>query len=995
MEYTLDWLKDPEIFAVGRLPAHSDHRIYASTREADADKTSLVQSLNGTWKFFYAPTTSQRKPDFYRETFSTASFDGIQVPGHLELQGYGRPQYLNTMYPWEGGELLRPPHIPRENPVGYYVRYFDLEKSLQGSRVCISFQGVATAFYLWLNGAFVGYSEDAFTPAEFDLTDLVREKGNRLCVAVFKYSTASWLEDQDFWRLTGIFRDVFLYAKPQAHVRDVKIIADYDGEKGIFKADLDIEGVCRASAILADSLGNILFSCDASEPITETLEGVAPWSAESPALYTFTVILTGKNGGEIEVARTSVGFRRFELKDGIMCLNGRRLLFKGVNRHEFDCERGRAITKEDMLFDILLLKQNNFNAVRTSHYPNQSLWYRLCDEYGIYLIDEANLETHGTWEVFEGGKPIWNVPASDRAWLPACLNRAKSMYERDKNHASVLIWSCGNESYCGEDIAAMPAYFRDVDPTRLVHYEGITRVPGRPYDHIADMESRMYPKPWEIEEFLKENPHRAYISCEYMHAMGNSLGGLHEYTSLADKYPTYQGGFIWDYIDQALETTRCDGTPFLAYGGDFGDRPCDYAFCGNGVLYADRVPSPKLQEIRTLYSNIQMHIEYGVLTVQNQNLFVDTADVMFEARLERNGVSVQSYSFSLLIAPGESKTETLKFARPVEAGEYVCHVRALTAKSQKWVGKGHEIAFAQEAFEIDGAAPKASVQKPHVVLGDTVLGVHSRDYHILFDKKQGGLVSLRHHDYECLADIPRVSFWRALTDNDRGAGEFQNLAPWYAAGKFATCKGVTWQERDNTLQVQYTYRAAGIPLDYTITYIAYNDGTLGVRVAYPGLANAPDLPVLALDCKLPRELSQFSYYGLGPAENYIDRCKGARLGLWHSTADENMARYLVPQECGNRMGVRCLSVYDAAGHGLTFSKAEKPFEASVLPYSAYELENAQHQDELPMPRYTWVRLCAKQMGVGGDDSWGAPVHKTYRISSGEPLELQFRISFWK
>ena len=443
MKYTLDWLTNPEVFAVNRIAAHSDHRIYANHFEADADNSSLIQNLNGTWKFAWAKNPSEWQQKFYEESESTDNFDNIQVPGHMELQGYGKPQYVNTIYPWEGKEHLRPPFISeKDNPVGSYVRYFDLNDALKNKRVFISFQGVETAMYVWLNGEFIGYSEDSFTPSEFELTPYIHEKDNKLAVAVFKRSSASWLEDQDFWRFSGIFRDVFLYAAPSAHVRDMRVIADYDGTNGIFSATLDIAGKCSVKSILTDENGTVIAESNEKESVNRTIENSKPWSAEIPNLYTFTVILTDESGNEIEVSRTKVGFRRFELKNGIMCLNGKRIIFKGINRHEFDAKTGRAITKEDMLFDIRFMKKNNINAVRTCHYPNNSLWYQLCDAYGIYLIDETNLETHGTWQKLGATDPSWNVPGSLPEWKEAVLDRAKSMYERDKNHASVLIWSC-------------------------------------------------------------------------------------------------------------------------------------------------------------------------------------------------------------------------------------------------------------------------------------------------------------------------------------------------------------------------------------------------------------------------------------------------------------------------------------------------------------------------------------------------------------------------
>lgn len=993
MKYTLNWLANPEVFAVNRIAAHSDHKIYANINEADADHSSLFQNLNGTWKFSWAKNPSERKADFFIKDYSTNDFDDIQVPGHIELQGYGKPQYVNTMYPWEGQEYLRPPFISKkDNPVGSYVRYFDLNDPLKNKRVFISFQGVETAIYVWLNGEFIGYSEDSFTPSEFELTSYIKESGNKLCVEVYKRSSASWLEDQDFWRFSGIFRDVYLYAVPSAHVRDMKVNADFDGSNGILSVSLDIEGKCNTKTILTDNNGNVVAESD--ETVNWTIENATPWSAEIPNLYTFTVILTDENGKEIEVSRTKVGFRRFELKNGLMCLNGKRIIFKGINRHEFNVKTGRVITKEDMLFDIQFMKRNNINAVRTCHYPNNSLWYQLCDEYGIYLIDEANLETHGTWQKLGETEPSWNIPASLPEWKEAVLDRARSMYERDKNHASVLIWSCGNESYCGDDIAAMSEYFRSVDPTRLVHYEGVTRVPDNKYDHITDMESRMYAKPQEVEEYLKQNTNRPYISCEYMHAMGNSLGGLSLYTDLEDKYEAYQGGFIWDYIDQAIEMINDDGKKVLAYGGDFEDRASDYGFCTNGIVYADRTYSPKVQEVKALYSNIRMSIKNGHLTVENRNLFADTSSLQFIARLEKNGIILKSDTFSLNIAAGETKIVKLSIDTIDNAGEYVFHVSAVLANNQLWADAGHEVAFAQEVFEIkDSSIPNKNFTKPTIVYGDVIIGVHGENFSMMFDKKEGGISSLKYNGFEYITYPPKVSFWRAMTDNDKGAGESTNFAQWYTAGKFAKFETVSHTEHENSIEVTFTYKTACIPaFKYVVTYTAYCDGRLGINVSYPGVEGMPDMPVLALDFKMKKQLSKFSYYGMGPYENYIDRNKGAKLGVWESTASENLSGYLNPQECGNRTGVRTLNVSDDAGHGLTFSKTHVPFEMSVLPYSAYELENAMHMEELPNVRYTWVRIAAKQMGVGGDDSWGAPVHEEYRIKADKPIKLEFIIS---
>ncbi len=626
------------------------------------------------------------------------------------------------------------------------------------------------------------------------------------------------------------------------------------------------------------------------------------------------------------------------------------------------------------------MKQNNINAVRTCHYPNNSLWYRLCDEYGIYLIDETNLETHGANEI---------VPASDPQWLAAVLDRAKSMYERDKNHASILIWSCGNESHCGDDIAAMAAYFHETDKTRLVHYEGVFW--NRKYDHITDMESRMYAKPHEIAEYLKNAPKKPYISCEYMHAMGNSLGGMKLYTDLEDKFDAYQGGFIWDYIDQALYK---DG--MLVYGGDFDDRQSDYGFCTNGIVYADRSYSPKVQEAKQLYSNIRMSIKKGVLTVENRNLFIDTSSYIFKIALEKEGEILGTEEHHLTIAAGETGSVKIGLAIPENGGEYVLTASAVLADDTIWADKGHEISFAQKIVKTPESKAETTSAKAEIVYGDFSVGVHGEGFSMLFDKREGGISSLIYSGTEYITRAPKISFWRAMTDNDTGAGYPFAMAQWQIAGKCAKQIGFDTKENADSLDVTYTFVAPTVPaFEYKVTYTAYFDGRLGVKADYPGVKGMADMPVFAMDFKLKKQYDAFTFYGMGPDENYIDRNNGARLGVYTSNAQDNFTKYLNPQECGNRTGVRYVNVYNENGTGLNFTATENPFEMSVLPYSAYELDNALHREESPEPTYTWVRIAAKQMGVGGDDSWGAPVHQEFKISAEEPMTLCFEMDIKK
>ena len=982
MKPTLEWLANPEIYEVNREKAHSDHTY--TTKGGN-----LRQSLNGTWKFNYTEHPDSRPADFYKTDFDVTSFDDIIVPGHIQLQGYDKPQYVNTQYPWEGHEQLVPPQIPKKrNPVGSYVKFFDVDKELLGKETFISFQGVETAIYVWLNGEFVGYSEDSFTPSEFNITPYLKEKNNKLAVEVYRYSTASWLEDQDFWRFSGIFRDVYLYAVPEIHVRDMKVIADYDYENGngILATELDIIGDSdyEIKLTLTDKNGIKVYEGNTAN-VSASIPDIMPWSAEQPNLYTITAEISS-DSEIIETAETKIGFRTFELKDGIMCLNGKRIVFKGINRHEWNAEGGRVVTEDDMLWDIRFMKQNNINAVRTCHYPNNSLWYQLCDEYGIYLIAETNLESHGTWQKMGACEPSINVPASLPEWKEACLDRARSMYERDKNHASVLIWSCGNESYCGDDIAAMADYFHEVDSTRLVHYEGV--VWNRKYDHITDMESRMYAKPDEVEEYLKQNTGKPYISCEYMHAMGNSLGGMKLYTDLEDKYEAYQGGFIWDYIDQSLYK---DGV--LVYGGDFDDRASDYGFCTNGIVYADRTYSPKVSEAKRLYSNIRMSLENGVLTVENRNLFTDTSGYIFKVTLEKEGDILSAEEHRLNISAGEKDSVKIGLEVPENGGEYVLTAYAVLAEDTIWAEKGHEISFAQQIVKTPEITAPMTAHKAEIVYGDFCIGVNGEGFSMQFDKREGGVSSLVYNGVEYITRAPKVSFFRAHTDNDTGAGYPCENAQWQIAGKCAKLLGFETKENADSLEVTFKFLAPTVPsFEYKVTYIAYFDGRLGVKAEYDGVKGLSDMPVFAMDFKMKKQYDKFTFYGMGPDENYIDRNNGARLGVYTLTALENFTKYLNPQECGNRTGVRYVNVYEENGAGLNFTATENPFEMSVLPYNAYELDNAMHRDELPDPTYTWVRIAAKQMGVGGDDSWGAPVHKEFKINSEEAMSLEFIVS---
>ena len=624
MKPKLCWLDDPEVFRVGQLPAHSDHKFYGT-------EGSLYQSLNGTWQFHWSNNAAGRPENFYTETFDASEFDSIQVPCHIELAGYDRIQYINTMYPWEGHLYRRPAYSMKGagaqkgqfseaeyNPVGSYRREFDLDEGLRGRRVCISFEGVEQAAYVWLNGVFIGYAEDSFTPSDFDLTPYVKDRGNVLAVEVHKRSTAAYLEDQDFFRFSGIFRNVTLYAKPVVHVEDlwVKPVLHKDGTSGSLALELKLSKEDAAAELrledytvccrLTDAEGGVLLdrqipACAALIMEPEEIGCVHAWDHNDPYLYQMEIKILAPDGTVTETVPYPVGFRKLALHHGIMELNGKRLIINGVNRHEWNARTGRAVTEEDMRWDMDCFHANHINSVRTCHYPNQIPWYYLCDAEGIYMMAETNLESHGSWQKMGQVEPSWNVPGSRPKWREAVLDRVRTNFETFKNHVSILFWSLGNESYAGDNIRAMQEFLKDKEDGRLVHYEGVFH--NRTYEpEISDMESQMYAPPERIRKYLEGKGSKPFVLCEYMHDMGNSLGGLKAYMDLLDQYERYQGGYIWDFIDQALyRKDEVTGRMVLRYGGDFDDRPSDYEFSGNGIVFADRVTKPAMQEVRYYY----------------------------------------------------------------------------------------------------------------------------------------------------------------------------------------------------------------------------------------------------------------------------------------------------------------------------------------------------------------------------------------------------------
>ena len=1005
-DYSL--VKDPQYFKDGRMDAHSDHTYYRDGEEAQEKETSFRYDLNGIWKFHYARNYGSAILGFEKEEYCCRDWDDIRVPAHIQMEGYDAPQYANVQYPWEGHEDIHPGEIPEHfNPVASYVKYFEVPEEMQGKRLFISFQGAESGIALWLNGHFVGYSEDSFTPSEFELTEYVKEGENKLAAQVFKWTASSWCEDQDFFRFSGIYRDVYLYTVPEVHVYDLQIRAIPDETlsaaaleirtntwgKGTVKITLSKDG----ETVIEDKKaldGEEIYSWKVADPVL--------WSAEDPQLYDLTLEVYNEAGELQEVIPQRVGFRRFEMKDGIMTLNGKRIVFKGVNRHEFSSVSGRHVSEEELRKDLKTMKQNNINAIRTCHYPDASLIYQLCDEYGIYMIDETNLESHGSWDVAEFTKDYtYVVPHDKPEWLDMMLDRANSMYQRDKNHTAILIWSCGNESFGGKDIFEMSQFFRNTDPTRLVHYEGLCH--DRRYNDTSDMESQMYPSVEAIKEFLAKDDSKPFICCEYTHAMGNSCGAMHKYTDLTDTEPKYQGGFIWDYIDQSIYKKDRYGKEFQAYGGDFGERPTDYNFSGNGIAYGgNRDASPKMQEVKFNYQNITAEVSADSVKVINKNLFVNTDIFDCKVTVAKNGKVIHKASLATAVAPLSEGTYALPLAKEEKPGEYAVTVSFHLKEDKAWAEAGHEVAFGQYVYQVE--EPKKTCPEGVKVIRSTHnIGVRGAHFEVLFSVLNGGMVSYKYAGKEMIEAIPKPNFWRAPTDNDCGNLMGMRYGQWKIASMYLSHKDFRQgpygpgnepevEGNEKTVKVTYTYLMPTTPLsECRLSYEVSGDGRVKTTLSYDPVKELGDMPEFGVIFKFNADYDRVEWYGLGEAETYSDRKKGAKLGIYANKVADNIARYMVPQECGAKEEVRWAKVTDRKGRGMLFEMDENngPMMFSALPYTPHEMENAMHPYELPEVHYTVVRVAKDQMGIGGDDSWGARTHEEYLLETDKKMEFSF------
>ncbi len=992
--FTTAWLSNPEVFSVNEQPVGSDHEFFASQQELAEGYTSLVRSLDGNWKAHFAMNPAGAPDALLTGSIMDGGLKDITVPCEFQLANpeWDAPHYVNTQYPWDGHEALKAPEVSETyNPTVTCVKTFHLSlKDLQ-HRIMLHLAGVEAAVLVYMNGREIGYAEDSFTSHTFDVTAAARVGENRLVLRVFKRCSASWIEDQDFWRFSGIHRSVSLHFWPESHLADLRVRTPLTDNYTTAHLDalLTVSGRGgQARATLMDRDGSVLYeetkavSGQAQIQFESVIPGVKLWSAEEPNLYPLTITLTNEMGRVTEVSRTMVGFRQFEMIDKIMCLNGKRIVFHGVNRHEFDCDKGRVVTRELLLKDIRNIKSMNINAVRTSHYPNTTEFYRLCDEYGLYVIDETNIESHGSWSPWHD----WVVPGDKPEWHEVVINRGRSMLQRDKNHACILMWSCGNESWGGCNLFDLSEFFRKNDPTRLVHYEGC--VHDKRYLHTSDMLSHMYMKAADIEKYLKNDPQRPFINCEYIHAMGNSCGGMNEYTALEDKYPMYQGGFIWDYVDQGLRVKGPNGEERFAWGGDFGDRPSDWQFIGNGIVFADRSLTPKAQEVRYLFRDVFLKVGKTGVTVWNRKLFAPLKDYIIRWTVECDMKPIRAGEIILPeIAAGESKHINLPYGKLPMEGQVVLTCYLVLGEDKGILPAGTILSHGQAVYgELTKEAEATEPAK--ITRGDNNIGVRGNGLGVMFENR-GGIISFRDKaGKETLLRMPQLSLFRAQTDNDRGNQYAVRQGIYHMISRYSWQHEVKMEEKDGVTTLTYGFSNMMLKdFEMTVVYTIRRNDEIDVTVNWPGVKDLPDMPALGLSFQLDPRLDLVNYYGMGPESNYIDRRDGAYLG-WHAyEVKDGMTRYFKLQESGSRSGVQSFAVTDCDHHGILITGEN--LEISCHPWTTEEMQGAYHPSDLTGSVRTVLDVAMFRKGVGGDDSWGAPTLSKYCYPAEKPYSFTF------
>ncbi len=987
--------------------------------KGDADGNPWVMSLNGDWKFKWSPDPESRPEEFYRDGFDASGWDTIKVPSNWQMEGYGVPLYVNVTYPFK----VDPPRVMGEppkdftnfddrNPVGSYLRTFTLPADWNGKPVFVQFEGVDSAFYLWVNGEKVGYSQDSRTPAVFNITKYLRAGENTLAVEVYRYCDGSYLEDQDFWRLSGIFRDVNLYTTGTTHMRDVAVHPQLDSDYKDGRLVADVELVNFAGTVwdvdlhlkLYDPDGNEVASTtkrhiqvDADPVIVRTeplyIESPKKWSAETPNLYRASVELTGRQGETLEANSFPVGFRTVEIEDGQLKVNGQPILVKGVNRHEHDPETGHYVSKESMLEDIKLMKQLNVNTVRTCHYPDHPYWYELCDKLGLYVIDEANIESHGM-----GYGPA--SLAKQPSWGPAHLDRIKNMQGRDKNHPSVIVWSMGNEAGNGVNFENGYAWLKRTDPSRPVQYERAEE--GR--DSNSDIVCPMYARIPRLRDYGSKPQTRPMILCEYAHAMGNSIGNLQDYWDVIEASPVLQGGCIWDWVDQGLWK---DAPPndrgikrFLAYGGDFGDKPNDGNFCCNGVIAPDRQLNPHAWEVKKVYQEIKVSpidAERGLVQVANKHSFANLDRFEGKWTLRVDGKTVATGDLGALDVPaGESREAKIDLPK-IDGGEALLTVSFHLPEDTEWADAGHTVAWDQFAVTGDYTTNEAAASAPlKMNETDEAIQVVGDDFAVGFDKTGGSIFSYQIDGKEMLAEPLVPNFNKVPNDNQRAQNIYKkDFGPWRTAAERRQKTVVGATEANGRVIVATSYSLPNTPSGrIELYYTVANDGSVDVAAEFTSdqRDEKPLLPRFGVMFAVPRQVDQVAWYGRGPFETYWDRKSGGEIGIYESTVDGMPFDYVRSQDNGNRSDVRWFAISDESGTGLKIEAIGEPVNFSVLPYTLDDLMQAKHPHDLPRREFNTVFIDSNLHGVGGDNSWGARTHREYTLPGNEPHKLRFRLS---
>ncbi len=994
-------IEDPSVLSVNAREPRASVFPFADSAVAvqyrrSADPNYL--SLNGKWRFNWSENPGVRPMDFYKEAFDVDAWPEIEVPSDWQMKGYGIPIYTNVKYPFE----QNPPYIQQHfNPVGSYRRVFDLPKDWVGEQIILHFGGVNSAFFVWVNGKKAGFGKGSKTPREFDITRLVREGSNTLAVEVYRWNDGSYLEDQDMWRLSGIEREVFLYKEPRLHLKDLfaKASLDETYTDGKLVVEAAFGGKLKKGEVhfsLSDPEGRIVFEQHSQVQkavlIETIISEVKPWTAEHPHLY--ELILTVETGGQKAWYHQKVGFRTVEIKKGQLMVNGRPIYLKGVNRHEHDEKDGHVVTREDMLADIILMKEHNINAVRTSHYPNDPLWYELCDEYGLYVVDEANIESHAMGSWLNWGYSLDKTLGNNPVWKAAHLDRIRRMVERDKNHPSIIIWSLGNEAGSGQNFEAAAQWVRERDPSRPVQYEQAG------LEDYTDIVVPMYPKLEHIRMFLALNDPRPFIMCEYMHAMGNSVGNLVDYWELIESEPQLQGGFIWDWMDQGLLTDTPNGRDYF-YGGDFGPEgtPTDEDFCLNGLIFPDRTVKPALMEVKKVYQNIKfrdLSVQENEITlnVYNYFSFTDTKNLSFRYRILADGEEIASGIPNVgNIEPLNEGTMTISKNWREQPGREL-FLNLEVSSSSPGPGLPAGFVLASDQFQLSAvklsAVPIARVNtKLSVQELEDMYHISGKDFSVGFSKMTGELTSWTCHASTLLKESLTPNFWRNPTSNDRGYQMEKHLGVW--KGEIDNRKLMTMDVTDGPngiIEVKTRHDLLDGKATYSHTYKIHPSGEIHVAMSFQKDKSLPELPRMGMRLKIPYEYHHVTWYGRGPFESYNDRKSASYIKLYKAKVEDMDTPYIVPQENGNRTDVRWMQFLAGDGSGFRII-GDQPLEMSAHHYSLEDLEEYhRHRFTLPAKAFVEVNIDHLQMGVGGDNSWGYRPHEKYRL-----LENEYQYSF--